>query len=500
MKILKYIRLLSIVLFPACLIGMESNRESIFDRVEHIESDLKQVPSLPPLCDEIAGLKKGFVEVENGSLYYEDEGQGFPLILLNPGPGGSHHYFHPHFSQLKDNSRIIYYDARGTGRSSVDDTGRTYTIKQAVEDIESLRKALNIDKWAVLGWSFGGFLAQCYALTYPEHVAGLVLVAAGDGLKNVEMKPGREQMFISDAERAAINKIYAAEEEGKIGFIQTMFNKDLRGDWKRQYYYRPTLEELARTALYEWNPAYGFNNLMSMDMDKISLDNKFDDFIIPTLVMEARWDLTWDTDKADFMRKNHPHAQFEYFEKSGHKIFADEPHKFFTLLNKFLSSLTEVSYPCTGNKIQWPEPMSDLSCKFAIVRSMPQSSIRGKLIMECYEQALRDKAVDSSIWGSLVYNLIKARDYEKALIALQNSERSFKATSLESWQEFGYCIKAWQGHMLDLLGIRDKAVDAYEEALQIMKSESVEDSCGIKIDRQWLENRLKSPFTCEMLK
>ena len=64
-------------------------------------------------------------------------------------------------------------------------------------------------------------------------------------------------------------------------------------------------------------------------IDQISLDGKFDDFEIPTLLVEAKWDLTWDTDKAEFMRKNHPHAQFEYFEKSGHCIFGDEPEKFF---------------------------------------------------------------------------------------------------------------------------------------------------------------------------
>lgn len=478
-----------------------NKRESILDRVEQVESDLKQVPFLPPICDEMPELKKGFIDVENGGkLYYEEEGSGLPIILLNPGPGGSHHCFHPHFSRLNDRFRVIYYDARGTGKSSIDQTGKTYTIRQAVEDLEHLRKTLKIDKWAVLGWSFGGFLAQCYALTYPEHIMGLILVAAGDGLTNVKMNPSREQIFISDTERDAISKIYLAEDEGKISPAQTIFNKDLCGDWKRQHYYKPTVEELALIALYEWNPAPGFNNLMSNDMDKISLDNKFDNFVIPTLVMEARWDLTWDTDKAEFIRKNHPHAQFEYFEISGHKIFADEPGKFFTLLNKFLSSLTEASYPCIDCKIQWPEPISGLSCKFAIVRSMPQSSMREKLMLECYEQALRDSVTDNSIWGSLVYNFIKARDCDKALVALQNSERSLKATSLKSWQEFGYCIKAWQGHILDLIGKREQAVNAYEEALQIMNGEPVEDSCGIKIDRQWLKDRLKSPFTSVMLK
>ena len=129
-------------------------RETIFDKVVSIPNELiLEVPQVPPLCDEIPDLKKGFVDVENGGkLYYEEEGTGIPLVLISGGPGGTHHLFHPYFSQIKDVARIIYYDQRGTGKSSTDDTGKTYTIKQAVNDLESLRIALNIEKWAVLGW------------------------------------------------------------------------------------------------------------------------------------------------------------------------------------------------------------------------------------------------------------------------------------------------------------------------------------------------------------
>jgi pimeloyl-ACP methyl ester carboxylesterase len=54
---------------------------------------------------------------------------------------------------------------------------------------------------------------------------------------------------------------------------------------------------------------------------------------------EAKWGfLWWSHDRAEVMRRNHPHATVEIFEKSGHKIFADEPEKFFTLLKEFLKN------------------------------------------------------------------------------------------------------------------------------------------------------------------
>ena len=319
-----------------------SARETIFDRIVTIPQKLVlDIPYLPPLCDELPGLKKGYAPIQDGKLYYEEEGKGIPLVLINGGPGNTHHGFHPYFSQLKGVARVIYYDQRGTGKSSTDATGKTYTVAQAVEDLESLRKALKIDKWVLLGWSYGGLLAQLYALAYPEHCAGLVLVAAQSGVSEPVTEPIRDRMFISQAEDDAINAIKQKYNESKITGVQSFYNQQLAGDWKRQSYYKPTQEELIRKVLYAWAPAPGFIETIRPESDAIkNLEGKFDAVTIPTLIFEGKWDLLWwNPDRAEVMRKNHPYAQVEVFEKSGHYIFADETHKLFALLRSFLKKL-----------------------------------------------------------------------------------------------------------------------------------------------------------------
>ena len=103
-----------------------SARETILDKIVNIPKELVlDIPQLPALCDELPGLKKGFADILDGKIYYEEEGQGIPLVLINGGPGCTHQGFHPYFSQIKDLARIIYYDQRGTGKSSSDDTGKT---------------------------------------------------------------------------------------------------------------------------------------------------------------------------------------------------------------------------------------------------------------------------------------------------------------------------------------------------------------------------------------
>ncbi|KKQ32827.1 MAG: hypothetical protein US49_C0005G0046 [candidate division TM6 bacterium GW2011_GWF2_37_49] len=71
MNIFKHIQILVLVLAPACLMGMESARETVLDRIEHIEPTIVNIPKIAPLCDEIMELKKSMLDINNGSLYCE---------------------------------------------------------------------------------------------------------------------------------------------------------------------------------------------------------------------------------------------------------------------------------------------------------------------------------------------------------------------------------------------------------------------------------------------
>ncbi len=321
----------------------ESKRETIFDKVVSIpEKIIYNIPYLPPLCDEISNLKKGFANIKDGKLYYEEEGQGVPIVLINGGPGGTHHAFRPHFSQIKDVARVIYYDQRGTGKSSTDAAVKTYTLQQAVEDLESLRKELKIDKWTVLGWSYGGLLAQLYALKYPEHVSGLILGTSdvGGGTETFYI-PGeacdKANQFISQKEYEAQEAVEKMGREGKLTPAAVGYNKNLRGYWKLISYHKPPKEDVIRMILYGFNHAPGFREQMVSEISKINILGKLRDSKIPTLIVEGKWDFLWgNMDRVEVMRKNHPRAQIEVFEKSGHMIFADEPEKFFSMLRDFL--------------------------------------------------------------------------------------------------------------------------------------------------------------------
>ena len=124
-----------------------------------------------------------YVEVNGAKLWYESEGSGEPLVLIAGGPGDAH-YFHPFFSVLADSYRVISFDAFGRGRSDRAKSPDQYSFDRDVADVEELREALGLGRIALLGHSYGGMVAQAYALKYPESVKNLILV---DTYYNAEM-------------------------------------------------------------------------------------------------------------------------------------------------------------------------------------------------------------------------------------------------------------------------------------------------------------------------
>jgi len=133
---------------------------------------------------DIEPYKSDLLDVGDGhQLYYEECGNpnGVPAIFLHGGPGAgcgpdSRTFFDPDFY------KIIIFDQRGSGRSipnASDDLQGSLvgnTTPHLVEDIETLRKACDVDQWGVvLGGSWGSTLALAYAQAHPDKVKCILL-------------------------------------------------------------------------------------------------------------------------------------------------------------------------------------------------------------------------------------------------------------------------------------------------------------------------------------
>ena len=95
------------------------------------------------------------------------------IISLHGGPGISDHEKGKQaFEPLTDEYCLVVYDHRGCGQSSLTPP---YSNEQYARDAEGLREHLGLDVVVFVGGSYGGFIAQEYAIRYPEHLAGVIL-------------------------------------------------------------------------------------------------------------------------------------------------------------------------------------------------------------------------------------------------------------------------------------------------------------------------------------
>ncbi|WP_449277661.1 proline iminopeptidase-family hydrolase [Leucobacter sp. GX24907] len=99
---------------------------------------------------------------------------GPPLVLLHGGPGYPSDYLEP-LAPLAADRKLVFFDQIGAGRSDPPSNASAWTPNAYVEHVELVRRALGLDRFHVLGQSWGGFLALAYTEAHPERVASLVL-------------------------------------------------------------------------------------------------------------------------------------------------------------------------------------------------------------------------------------------------------------------------------------------------------------------------------------
>ncbi len=125
----------------------------------------------------LASTGKGrLVPVRGSHLYVEVSGppDAPVLVYLHGGPGvGSYEFSHYAAATLSRRWRLVVFDQRGVLRSDPLPPGARYGMDDLVADTEALRVALGIDRWSLLGHSFGGHYALRYALAHPERVETL---------------------------------------------------------------------------------------------------------------------------------------------------------------------------------------------------------------------------------------------------------------------------------------------------------------------------------------
>ncbi len=165
-------------------------------------------------------------EVRGVPLFERRVGQGPPAVVLHGGPGADHGYLLPGFDVLADRRELVYYDQRGGGRSPV---ARDVPVGwlEHVADLDALREVWGLERLVLLGYSWGGLLAQLYATEHPDRVERLALVSPAPS-----WRAAREEFERRFAER---NLAPALEQERRALRESGLRERDPQAYERRQF-------------------------------------------------------------------------------------------------------------------------------------------------------------------------------------------------------------------------------------------------------------------------
>ncbi|WP_350279671.1 alpha/beta fold hydrolase [Kribbella sp. HUAS MG21] len=261
---------------------------------------------------------------------------GTPLVVVHGGPGGFVYDFERLTGPLLERlGPVVYYEQRGCGRSDRPDDGR-YDVPLLVDDLEQLRRGLEVPRMVLLGISFGGELAAEYTVAYPERVEKLILQGTGlaGPLTPSPWAAGFEAVAASDELRTAIRAAAAGggpsavwevvdrETTDRFLFHQPEVGRRIRELWEESGLVN-TGELAAALAKQRPRPAPLADELAALDL--------------PVLVLVGLWDRNAGVDPCRDLTTRLPNARLHVFHHSAHFPHAEEPEEYAAEVAAFLA-------------------------------------------------------------------------------------------------------------------------------------------------------------------
>jgi proline iminopeptidase len=281
--------------------------------------------------------------VNGTEIYFDIEGPGLaadgpdmvdrPVVFaLHGGPGGDHVSLRDSLSALSDTAQIVYIDHRGSGRSAPADPA-TYTLDQNIDDVDALRDYLGLDRISVLGVSYGGMVAQGYAIRYPDRLASLALVVTAPSHR-----------FLDDAKRILAERGSADQQR----VCKRLWEGSFESLEQLHEYYRlmgPFYSTTFDLQKFESTLGRSLRNFEQLNIGFSGFLRSFDftselaEIACPTLVIGGAHDWICAPNHSREIAELIPRAHLKIFRNSSHAVASDEPDAFQNAVRGFLTYL-----------------------------------------------------------------------------------------------------------------------------------------------------------------
>jgi len=281
---------------------------------------------------------EGHVKILGFDLFYRTYGRPTKgtILCLHGGPGATHDYLLSLEDLAQFGYRVVLIDQLGCGKSERPRGTALYTIAHNVEEVEGVRKALQLGKVHLMGSSYGGALAIATALKYQRNLRSLVITG---GLASVPLTVREMRRLVNrlpPKTRATLAKYEAREDYENpeyLAAVDVFYRRHVcrLPVWPREVTY--SFEHLSRPVYFTMNGPNEFTIIGTIrDWD---VTDQLPTIRVPTLVTVGRYDEVTPR-VAESIHRGIRGSKLVRFEKSAHLAMWEERSHYIGVVRDFL--------------------------------------------------------------------------------------------------------------------------------------------------------------------
>jgi proline iminopeptidase len=283
--------------------------------------------------------RDGYSTIHGYRFYWKIVGEPGPagtVVTLHGGPGATHDYLLAFSDLARSGYRVVYYDQLGCGRSERAKSEAEYSLDRDVADLEEVRQDLGLDRFHLVGSSYGGLLAIAYALTYPEPLKTLI---SASGLADVPLTSREMQRLKRELPPPLPEVLERYEAKGEfqhpeyLAAVQEFYRRHLcrLPVWPAEVSY--TLDHMSPKKYGTMNGPNEFT--ITGTIRDINLTARLGEIRVPTLITAGRYDEVTPA-VAESMHQGIRGSELVLFEESSHTAFWEERDLYRETLRSFL--------------------------------------------------------------------------------------------------------------------------------------------------------------------
>jgi proline iminopeptidase len=277
------------------------------------------------------------VDVGDTRLHLTERGAGpLALFVLHGGPGLDHTMFGSYLDPLGDRCRLLLVDERATGRSDPAPP-ETWSLPRQAADVQALADALALERFAVLGHSFGAFIALQHAVDFPGRPTATIVSSGVPSARYLEHVQRRLEAFEPVELRDQVRSSWAREAQART-------QEDVAALLSDQLPFHfadprdPRMDDL-RAAMA--GAVYGPDVLRVAAVESygaIDVEERLGEVTHPVLVLAGRHDRTCSVPAAEAIAAGVADGRLVVFEHSGHMTYVEENEAYVTAVRDFLET------------------------------------------------------------------------------------------------------------------------------------------------------------------